>query len=190
MHKHLLALAASALLAAAPAHAISFNGVWAGDSDVIDYSAEGLLSFDIDFSSRSPVTLNYTVDAADLAAGSLAFNAVLLNSLGYGVPGYSITLSTGQFGNTGTASGDWTGAGSIQFSGTTASIRFMDLETLDAVIGDARGTGATNWSIGGLNAGDSFSITVTAVPEPETYAMLLAGLGIVGGIARRRMKKA
>jgi uncharacterized protein len=29
-------------------------------------------------------------------------------------------------------------------------------------------------------------IQITAVPEPETYAMLLAGLGIVGSIARRR----
>ena len=28
--------------------------------------------------------------------------------------------------------------------------------------------------------------TITAVPEPETYAMLLAGLGLVGAIARRR----
>ena len=27
---------------------------------------------------------------------------------------------------------------------------------------------------------------VTAVPEPETYAMLLAGLGLIGTIARRR----
>lgn len=27
---------------------------------------------------------------------------------------------------------------------------------------------------------------VTAVPEPETYAMLLAGLGLVGFVARRR----
>ncbi len=28
--------------------------------------------------------------------------------------------------------------------------------------------------------------TVAAVPEPETYAMLLAGLGLIGSIARRR----
>ncbi|WP_374049964.1 FxDxF family PEP-CTERM protein [Nitrosomonas sp. sh817] len=27
---------------------------------------------------------------------------------------------------------------------------------------------------------------VTPVPEPETYAMLLAGLGLVGFMARRR----
>lgn len=31
-----------------------------------------------------------------------------------------------------------------------------------------------------------FSIQATTVPEPETYAMLLAGLGIVGAVARRR----
>ena len=31
--------------------------------------------------------------------------------------------------------------------------------------------------------------TVTAVPEPETYAMLLAGLGLMGTIARRRKNK-
>jgi len=30
------------------------------------------------------------------------------------------------------------------------------------------------------------SFTIAAVPEPETYAMLLAGLGMMGAIARRR----
>ena len=33
-------------------------------------------------------------------------------------------------------------------------------------------------------------VSIAAVPEPETYAMLLAGLGIMGGIARRRRTKA
>jgi hypothetical protein len=32
--------------------------------------------------------------------------------------------------------------------------------------------------------------TVAAVPEPETYAMLLVGLGIIGGIAQRRKQPA
>jgi hypothetical protein len=35
---------------------------------------------------------------------------------------------------------------------------------------------------------DNFK-SVSAVPEPETYAMLLAGLGLVGAIARRRKQK-
>lgn len=33
------------------------------------------------------------------------------------------------------------------------------------------------------------SSTVAAVPEPETYALLLAGLGLMGTIARRRKQK-
>ena len=46
--------------------------------------------------------------------------------------------------------------------------------------------GMTNFA----GAGYHGTITVTAVPEPETYAMLLAGLGLMGGIARRRNNKA
>jgi hypothetical protein len=33
---------------------------------------------------------------------------------------------------------------------------------------------------------DSFFVTAAPVPEPETYALLLAGLGVVGFVARRR----
>ena len=42
---------------------------------------------------------------------------------------------------------------------------------------------------GGDNVGmllDNVRIIAAPVPEPETYAMLLAGLGLMGGIARRR----
>jgi hypothetical protein len=44
-------------------------------------------------------------------------------------------------------------------------------------------TGISTGPQGGLYNG---AISVAAVPEPETYAMLLAGLGVMGFIARRR----
>ena len=38
---------------------------------------------------------------------------------------------------------------------------------------------------------DGYTLTIdTGVPEPETYAMLLAGLGLLGFVARRRKQKA
>jgi hypothetical protein len=38
-------------------------------------------------------------------------------------------------------------------------------------------------------SGEIFERAVTPVPEPETYAMLLAGLGLLGAVTRRRLKK-
>ncbi|SFW30094.1 PEP-CTERM protein-sorting domain-containing protein [Nitrosovibrio sp. Nv17] len=44
-------------------------------------------------------------------------------------------------------------------------------------------TGVTSGTLGGLYSG---SISVSPVPETETYAMLLAGLGLMGAVVRRR----
>lgn len=43
-------------------------------------------------------------------------------------------------------------------------------------------TGVTGGSEGGIYSG----AIASAVPEPETYAMLLAGLGLMGAVVRRR----
>lgn len=44
-----------------------------------------------------------------------------------------------------------------------------------------------DWYDTAYNVGiDNVNFTIAAVPEPETYAMMLAGLGLLGFMARRR----
>ena len=50
-------------------------------------------------------------------------------------------------------------------------------------------TGTAKYTLSQLSNGSYQDlITVSAVPEPQTYAMLLAGLGTVGFLARRRRR--
>jgi hypothetical protein len=67
---------------------------------------------------------------------------------------------------------DWSGISMFYIDSRT----FNDYEKDDRVSSNFQW-----WLVGGM--------TVTLVPEPETYAMLLAGLGVVGVLARRRRKK-
>ncbi|MEK7708235.1 MAG: FxDxF family PEP-CTERM protein, partial [Pseudomonadota bacterium] len=41
---------------------------------------------------------------------------------------------------------------------------------------------------GGQFASYAGTMNISPIPEPETYAMLLAGLGLIGFSARRRMQ--
>ncbi|MBA2658816.1 MAG: PEP-CTERM sorting domain-containing protein [Nitrosospira sp.] len=74
----------------------------------------------------------------------------------------------------GTLVGQW-GSGDYFTVGTTYTGTAID-NTLNLFYFDSN-TGGNRGSI---------LASVTAIPEPETYAMLLAGLGLVGFIARRR----
>lgn len=65
-------------------------------------------------------------------------------------------------------------------SGFTAAPGFLLSDMHGVILSGVTTTGPSTWI-------DNATITVTAVPEPETYAMLLAGLGLVGAAARRRM---
>ena len=72
--------------------------------------------------------------------------------------------------NNGNGYGDWT-LGSINLAG---------LNSTDGILFHAIWSGASD------GAESFFIVGTPAIPEPETYAMMLAGLGLLGFVARRR----
>ena len=52
------------------------------------------------------------------------------------------------------------------------------------------GTTVAGYGAVGTMGGYPVLQTITAVPEPQTYAMLLGGLGLLAGVVRRRRGKA
>lgn len=137
-------------------------------------------------SFASTVTGNFTdtwtfnMGSASTVAASLSNVAVALGSFAYG--------------------------GITEFTALLDGVTFLNLSSLTPNIKPASATTqvlagrssmpaglfAQNVS-GDAGAEDSYggrivAAPVSAVPEPETFAMLLAGLGLMGAIARRRNK--
>lgn len=88
--------------------------------------------------------------------------------------------------------GDNTYAGTIRaqnISGNPSTLAALQTQTIDAswqlaAVGDSFGSRAS--TLGDVGNPGSFTL---AVPEPSSYAMLLAGLGLVGLVASRRRQQ-
>ncbi len=178
-------------LATTPTFAANFIGsASTGGSVVADYSTAGLVSFDLDLTDLSPVSLRYRITADDLSSG-LAFNAVLRNLTGNGLNEVRFNLGLSSFQTLGTVTRSFDTSYVITSSlgGQQAGISFGSPEFLDIAIGNPLGNpSAQDWMIGttGLQAGDVLTVTATAVPEPESHVMALLGLAAIGALARRR----
>jgi hypothetical protein len=107
--------------------------------------------------------------------GGGAFNLKsidLAQLLGPGGQDYSVTF----IGTKADMSGPVTQT--LAFTGSWQTFNFNDFTNLSMVTWKENGSINRDFLVD--------NIKVTAVPEPETYAMLMAGLGLVGYAARRR----
>jgi hypothetical protein len=118
----------------------------------------------------------YTIDFSAVPAGPTDFN-LTISSTFIGATGFdikSVKLDTTVLTATSNASSTGSNAG---FDFWTYSVAGLDRSVSHTITVKGKQ----------LNSTGSFTGTVTAtVPEPETYAMMLAGLGVLGFLARRR----
>ncbi len=190
MKKLIASLALSALASTSAMAAVLIDTVSAPGNEVADFSEAGLIAFNLDLAQLSTITLNYRLTAADLS-GPITFNAVIANRGALDLETVQLSLGGSRFETIGTVSRAFGGTATVSSlaNGSSALISLGSPEYYELELGDVFGqAGRLNWQIAtaGLQAGDTLSITV-AVPEPQTYAMLLAGLGVVAFTARRRL---
>ncbi|KIO49751.1 PEP-CTERM sorting domain-containing protein [Nitrosospira sp. NpAV] len=170
-------------------------------------SGAGLGTFGIDLSTTDPNVLNLskTFDSLD----PIVLTFTVAHAEGPGNPYLlteAITNNTGQswtdfhFSITEPATGGQ-GAVFTNFNNSTLTGFTLDSPPSSGprnlnFTGDLADQGTTTATFS-LNlfdpgAGNTATFTVTqipSVPEPETYAMLLAGLGLMGGMVKRRSNR-
>jgi hypothetical protein len=155
--------------------AASFTSVYAG-------SINGVTTPDITLAANSPNPLKYSAHFGNDPIGvfSDVFTFTPAITSGSKVSGAFVNM-------------DLDGGGSINFGGATLNgVAFTQ-------------TSADRWSLAstfippgvltltiwgsvtdGGSYGGNLNVLMAPVPEPETYAMLLGGLGLLGVVARRR----
>ena len=111
-------------------------------------------------------TISFSITAGDLSTSANPLNVKLNNTNVFNISDLTYTLWSGS-DNLGTFNGDNT-----TFTNTLAAGDYVV-----KVTGNADGVAGGTYGI---------AMQLAAVPEPETYAMLLAGLGLVGFMSRRR----
>ena len=183
------ALAAGALVSSQASAVILSGYTTAPGNTVDDFSAAGLVSFDLNLAKLSSTTIDFIVESADLG-GPLAFNAIVNNFFGAGISNVRLVLDNASFASIGSVGGGGFGSDpSASGSGGAALIAFGSPEFNFFSIGDPFGLGATDWSIdvSNLGVGDIFSVSF-AIPEPGSVPLVLAGIALTGLLRRRRAR--
>lgn len=189
--KHILssiALACTLAAAGGSAHAVSVAGVIDNGNAVDTLFTSGThIGVDVSFTSGAPVVLNFVLDADDIAAGVLTFDSIIREIAGGELSPLRLSLAGASF----SLAGDATALdGSALSSGGAGNAWTLSptSATNEAYVGDPFDGGGTDWQIStaGLAEGQGITLTVSQVPEPQSMALLLAGLGLSAAVRRAR----
>ena len=115
------------------------------------------------------------------AGDTLVAQTGALNGDGTGNFLFGITCTTCGSGNIGITSNLQFAVANATIADLTAPNNLNNIFVADIFSPQTGNTGPVDVSAGG---------PPTSIPEPETYAMLLAGLGLMGFVARRRRRNA
>lgn len=161
-----IAIAAAALTTVS-AQAATQNAGTLGSYYTVFTVVPGSFADTVNFSIAAPSVLTGTAANLKLSFGSFS----ILDIAGLTVNVWNNSHPYGTY-NFGSFAG---GAGSYTFNLPTAGDYHID------ITGTATGASGGTYGV---------ALSAAPVPEPETYAMLLAGLGVMGAIARRRKQTA
>jgi hypothetical protein len=158
------------LLAAAALSTLAF-GAQATDVDWAEHGTLELAAFAVDPGSFTDTVMFSIPGTSTVSSTTVANNLLSV-----------LNIENGMVSLFAEAGATDTLIGTYSFNGTTGST-WHSFDSLGAGDYYYQITGNATGSQGGFY---SITSTVQAVPEPETYALLLAGLGIMGSLYRRR----
>ncbi len=185
----LLALSAIGMATAAQAHITIFQGTFAPEAVGATGSGSLMLEYDADahtlniaatFAGLSGITNNAHIHCCT-AAPRTGTAGVALAQAGL-LPGFPLGVTSGSY----TRVIDLTQADQYGGAFLTGSGGIVAGAEARLIANLASGNAYFNIHTSPTFTGGEIRAFVTAVPEPQTYALMLAGLGVLGWAARRR----
>ncbi len=189
-----LALASSAATAQSQSYEISYEGVYGNGQQIA--SNHGSIAGVIDVLNTTPGGSRLTFWADSYSGRPAAYSGDGSIGLIMLTPAAGRTVTLDSF-----FLGGWPNTNrNISYSVDDLATPELDISVNAAFVSGATGlvvtpalTSAAGLRISfgpdGYNGGiNNIAFSVTAVPEPESFVMLLAGLGLVGAIARRNRR--
>lgn len=191
MHTLISRVVATAALALTASFPLAAHAGFTGDSATFTYNSFAFTS-PVVFASPQTVGggIEFTGQGIDVFGQNWNFMADIFDT--------GLTLSMTESTRPGNAGNLFSNPDTFGFDLSFANsaippLMLTNFQTTSAFGGGSRltsitptGPNSVHFGFGGLYSGDQY--TISAVPEPETYALMLGGLGLLAFVARRRQR--